>query len=85
VYHSLRYVKGLTVIRLKRELSEKTLSSLNREFKDILNGGRIRSSVALEEELERDEYPELARLVMDFNLRDYGRLFELISVINQEG
>lgn len=84
VYHSLRYVTGLTVLRLNRPLSDKALKSINCEFKDILAEGEIIPSAALKEELEKKEYPELARLVMKFNLRDYGRLFHLIRVINED-
>ena len=84
VYHSLRYVAGLTVLRLNRPLSGTTLKSINHEFKDILTEGRIMPSFALKEELEKQEYPDLPRLVMKFNLRDYGRLFELIRIINED-
>jgi len=84
VYHSLRYVAGLTVLRLNRPLSDKTLKSINRDFKDILSEGDILSSLALPEELERGEYPDLPRLVMKFNLHDYGRLFKLIRTINAD-
>jgi hypothetical protein len=84
VYHSLRYVSGLTVLRLNRPLSDKALKSINLEFKDILSEGRILASSALKEELEKAEYPDLPRLVMKFNLRDYGRLFELIRAINED-
>lgn len=84
VYHSLRYVAGLTVLRLNQPLSDKTLKAINQEFKDILTEGQIMPSSALKEELERNEFPDLARLVMKFNLRDYGRLFEMIRVINED-
>jgi uncharacterized protein (TIGR00730 family) len=84
VYHSLRYVAGLTVLRLNKPLSLKALNSTNRDFKDILTEGRIEPSSALKEELENGEYPNLPRIVMKFNRRDYGRLFELIRVINEE-
>jgi uncharacterized protein (TIGR00730 family) len=84
VYHSLRYVQGLTVLRLNRQLSQKTIQSINSDFNDILTEGRIEPSSALKEELEKDECPDLPRVVMKFNMRDYGRLFELIRVINAE-
>jgi uncharacterized protein (TIGR00730 family) len=84
VYHSLRYVAGLTVLRLNRPLSQKVLQSINLDFNDILTEGRIEHSPALREELEKGEYPNLPRIVMKFNLRDYGRLFELIRIINEE-
>jgi hypothetical protein len=82
VYHSIRYVSGLTVIRLNKKLSGKSVELLNRRFKDILAGGAIRLSPPTEEEKRNGEYPDLPRLVMDFNLRDYGRLCEMIGFIN---
>ena len=53
-------------------------------FKDILTSGQIRLSSPLKEEISNGEYPGLPRLVMNFNLRDYGRLCEMIHVINQD-
>jgi hypothetical protein len=82
MYHSIRYVSGSTVIRLNKELPGKTLDCINRKFKDILTSGEIRPSPPLDEEIRKGEYPALPRLVMNFNLRDYGRLCEMICVIN---
>ncbi|MBF0522500.1 MAG: TIGR00730 family Rossman fold protein [Candidatus Omnitrophica bacterium] len=82
VYHSIRYISGLTVLRLNQKLSDKTLNRINQEFSDILAGGKIELSCATKEEVERGEYPELPRLIMNFNMRSYGRLCELIRVIN---
>jgi len=84
VYHSIRYVSGLTVIRLNKEISGKTLNFINQEFKDILTAGEISLSSATKEEVERGEYLNLPRLIMNFNLRDYGRLCEMIHVINKD-
>ena len=84
VYHSLRYVSGATVIRLNKKLSAKTLDLINKKFKDILISGKICLSTATKEEIERGEYPELPRLIMNFNLRDYGRLCEMIHLINKD-
>lgn len=84
VYHSIRYVSGLTVIRLKRKISRETIKYLNKDFKDILTGGDIRLSSAVREEIKKNEYPGLPRLVMKFNCRDYGRLFQLIHAINKD-
>jgi uncharacterized protein (TIGR00730 family) len=83
VYHSLRYVQGVTVIRLNTAISQETLAQLNQEFKDILTDGEIKMSAALKEEVSKGEFPDLPRLVMNFNLRDYGRLCDLINRLNQ--
>ncbi|MCK9432192.1 MAG: TIGR00730 family Rossman fold protein [Candidatus Omnitrophica bacterium] len=82
VYHSIRYVSGVAVLRLKREISGATLKKLNREFKDILTGGEIKFSPPYPKEIQGNEFLELPRLAMNFNLRDYGRLCEMIKVIN---
>jgi len=84
VYHSIRYIWGLTVLRLNKKISEKTLNFINREFRDILRGGEIRFSPPPKEEIEKGEYLELPRLVMNFNQCDYGRLCEMIRVINKD-
>lgn len=84
IYHSIRYVSGLAVLRLKREISSKTLELINRNFKDILTSGQIRVSPPTNKEIQEGEFLNLPRLVLNFNMRDYGRLCELISVINQD-
>ena len=84
VYHSIRYVLGLAVIRLNRKISEKTLKLINQEFKDILTSGQIKVSPPTPKEIQEKEFLDLPRLVMNFNLRDYGRLCEMIQVINKD-
>ncbi|QDL11302.1 cytochrome D ubiquinol oxidase subunit II [Brasilonema octagenarum UFV-E1] len=85
VYHSSRYVGDrLLVIRLKAELSDAEVEQLNADFSDILVTGRIEKSQALPQEAQ-DETFELPRLVLYFNQRDLGRLYQLIAVINRMG
>jgi uncharacterized protein (TIGR00730 family) len=84
VYHSIRYVLGTAVLRLNREISNSTLKLINREFKDILSSGEIRRCLPTEKEVQEKEFLDLPRLAMNFNLRDYGRLCQLIQVINQD-
>lgn len=84
VYHSSRYVGDRLVIRLKSDLSDAELDQLNADFSDILVTGRIDKSRALPQETQ-DETVGLPRLVLYFNQRDLGRLYQMISVINQMG
>ena len=84
VYHSIRYVSGLTVLRLNKEISDKTLKLINKKFKDILTSGEIKISPPTNKEIQEGEYLSLPRLVMNFNMRDYGRLCEMIRVINRD-
>jgi len=82
VYHSIRYVSGLTVIRLNREISPETLELINKKFKDILTSGEIKTSPPTDKEIQGGEFLDLPRIVMNFNMRDYGRLCEMIHIIN---
>jgi uncharacterized protein (TIGR00730 family) len=85
IYHSIRYVSGMTILRLNKEISHKMLAYLNKEFKDILTGGDIRPSSPTEKEKIEGEYLDLPRLAMKFNFCDYGRLYEMIHTLNSAG
>ncbi|MBE9096027.1 LOG family protein [Tychonema sp. LEGE 07203] len=84
VYHSCRYVREKLVIRLKTELSEENVDRLNTDFSDIVVTGKIEKSQALPPEIG-DETFDLPRLVLHFNQRDLGRLYQLIAAINEMG
>jgi uncharacterized protein (TIGR00730 family) len=84
VYHSSRYVNDQLVIRLKGDLSAAAVAHLNDRFSDILSKGTIEKSSALPQET-LDETSGLPRLLLYFNQRDLGRLYQLIATINQLG
>lgn len=84
VYHSIRYVSGLTVMRLNKDISAGTLKLINQKFKDILTAGEIKSSPPTSKELQEGECLSLPRIAMNFNMHDYGRLSEMIHIINQD-
>ncbi|MCJ8280204.1 MAG: LOG family protein [Rivularia sp. ALOHA_DT_140] len=84
VYHSSRYVGDRLVIRLKSELSDAELDKLNTEFSDILVKGKIEKSQALPQE-GTDEAAGLPRLLLYFNQKDLGRLYQMIAAINLMG
>lgn len=84
VYHSSRYVGDQLVIRLTTDLSDAEVEKLNADFSDILVKGKIQKSQALSQE-GQDETIGLPRLVLYFNQRDLGRLYQMIAAINQMG
>lgn len=84
VYHSSRYVSNQLVIRLSCELSDAEVERLNNEFSDILVKGKIEKTQALPQE-NQDETADLPRLILHFNQRDLGRLYQMIATINQMG
>jgi uncharacterized protein (TIGR00730 family) len=81
-YHSLRYVRDQLIIRIKRPAEPGMLQRLNREFSDILVSGAITAAAALPEEANEPEIQNLPRLILSFNRRNFGRLRQLIDVIN---
>jgi hypothetical protein len=84
VYHSSRYVSQKLIIRLKQDLSNSEIEQLNDNFSDILVKGKIERSLMLPQE-GQDDTSELPRLILDFNQRDLGRLYQMIGVINEMG
>ena len=83
VYHSMRYVNDLLVIRMNANQSDAKLEALNMEFKDILVSGKIEQRNALPEESNEPELNDLPRLYLHFNRRNIGRLRQLINMINE--
>jgi uncharacterized protein (TIGR00730 family) len=84
VYHSSRYVGTQLILRLKSELSDEAVEKLNDSFSDILVSGRIEKTKAFPQEAQ-DEIYHLPRLMLYFNQRDLGRLYQLIAEINRLG
>lgn len=82
-YHSLRFVNGLLVIRLTKELSDDNLLQLENEFPEIvIPGTRIRRSPPLTEEIDEPDLLNLNRIVMNFNHQHYGFLTAFIRRLN---
>jgi uncharacterized protein (TIGR00730 family) len=81
-FHSTRFVKDLFVIRLKHTPSESALTALNEDFADILLEGKIAAIQPTPDEVEDNDALALARIAFNFNRRDYGRLRQMIDVLN---
>lgn len=84
VYHSLRYVRNLTVLRFHKEIPRALVAELNRTFHDLLVSGGIEAGSALPEEVQSGEVPDLPRLILHFDKKRFGRLNEMIVWINQQ-
>lgn len=81
-FHSTRFVKDLFVIRLKHPPSDTALAALNEDFADIITGPPIQRIPPTPEEQEDRDHLELHRIAFGFNRRDYGRLRQMIDVLN---
>ena len=82
-FHSSRFVKDLFVIRLKHPPSDSALEALNEDFADINLGPPIKRIEALPDEVADGEHVHLPRIAFNFNRHDYGRLRQLIDVLNK--
>jgi len=81
-FHSSRFVKEVFVIRLKYAPSDSALEAMNEDFADIIAGPQIRRIDPTPEEGADHDNLELPRIAFGFNRRDYGRLRQLIDVLN---
>ncbi len=83
VYHSLRYVSDLLVLRLQKPVAARVVTQLNKEFQDVLASGDIRQGTALPEESDELNLKDLPRLVFHYNRKEFGRLIQLIHRLNE--
>ncbi len=82
-YHSMRFVNGLLVIRLNKELSDDNLSELENEFPEIyIKGTRIDRSEPLPEEIDEPDLLNLDRIVLHFNQQHFGLLMAFVRRLN---
>ncbi len=81
-YHSSRFVRDLYVIRLMHPPTETAIAALNEDFADIVEDAKFHKSGALPEEVADQDHVDLPRLAFGFDRRSYGRLRQLIDVLN---
>ena len=81
-FHSTRFVKEQFIIRLKYAPSPSALQSLNEDFGDIITGDKIHAVEPTPEEREDNDYIDLPRIALGFDRKSYGRLRQMIDVLN---
>lgn len=83
MYHSMRYIRDLLVIRIEKPLSDAQLDQLNRQFRHIVKKGKITQSLKPFEEEKNVPYTfHLTRLSFYFKKDCYTALNQMIHVIN---
>jgi uncharacterized protein (TIGR00730 family) len=80
-YHSMRYVDGQLIIRLRHPLSAMALARLNQEFSDIVTQGEIMAHAPMGE--DGHAACDLPCLRLWFDRVNFGRLRQLIDMLNQ--
>ncbi len=78
-YHSSRFVRDKFVVRLRNAPTPSGLVGLREDFGDLLESGDFTVSSALDGE---EEVLDLPRLVFEFDRKSYGRLRQMIDVLN---
>ena len=81
-YQSCRWVGDLLVMRLKVAPDRAGLADLNSRFADIVATGAMRMSKPLPPERADADNLDLPRLVFRFDKIHYGRLRQLIDILN---
>jgi uncharacterized protein (TIGR00730 family) len=84
VYHSMRYVAGDLLLRLKYPLSGDLLERIRTEFHDIAVSGTFEMTKALPAEANDTAVRDLPRLRFRFDRKSLGRLRMLVDLINRE-
>ena len=72
------------VIRLVNPPTVELIERLNRDFRDILGDGEVSQTGPFPEESDDPDTLHLHRLSVPFNRRDFGRLRQMIDMINSQ-
>jgi uncharacterized protein (TIGR00730 family) len=81
-FHSSRFVRDQLVVRMQHAPSETAIAAMNEDFADLIVSGKIQAVPPTPEEVADDDNLQLHRIGFAFNRRDYGRLRQLIDVLN---
>jgi uncharacterized protein (TIGR00730 family) len=82
-YHSIRYVGGRLVVRLRAAPTDAELEALNRDFADVCARGSIKASGPLPAEVAGHDNVALPRLVLQFDRNSHGRLRAFLDAVNR--
>ncbi|MFH0985693.1 MAG: TIGR00730 family Rossman fold protein [Candidatus Omnitrophota bacterium] len=83
MYHSMRYIRDLLVLRIEKPLSEEQVDLLNQEFKHMLKKGKFTQSLKPYEEERNVPFTfHLTRLAFYFKKDIFANLHKLILRIN---
>jgi uncharacterized protein (TIGR00730 family) len=82
VYNSMRYVRRRLVLRLHVEPPDEFVARLNDEFSDIIESGKIEKAQVHRLEADDSHLADLPRLSLQFDRKSFGRLRQMIDLIN---
>ncbi len=83
MYHSMRYIRDLLILRIEKPLTDKQMDQLNQEFKHLLKKGKFTQSLKPYEEERNVPYTfHLTRIAFFFKKDIFANLNKLIQRIN---
>ncbi|HNX68771.1 MAG TPA: LOG family protein [Candidatus Omnitrophota bacterium] len=83
MYHSMRYIRDMLVMRIEKPLSDAQLDYLNQQFKGIVKKGKIIQSLKPFDEEKNAPYTfHLTRLAFSFKMNCYTQIHRMIHVLN---
>ncbi|MEK9728236.1 MAG: LOG family protein [Candidatus Margulisiibacteriota bacterium] len=82
VYHSLRYVDDMAVIRLNQDITDENIEELNSAFSDIIVEGKIEKTDPFPDEIATKDQLKKFRIAFKFNKVNFGRLVTMVRMIN---
>jgi uncharacterized protein (TIGR00730 family) len=82
-YHSIRWVGGTLVLRLRSAPTDDEVEELNRRFAHLCASGRIERSDPLPIEVRDRDRLDLPRLTMTYDIFQVGAMHGLIRAINE--
>ena len=82
-YDSMRFVGHNLVLRLEHAPDDDTLHAMSDTFSDILADGAIERIEPFPAEVNDDDALDKERIALHFDRASYGRLRQLIDVLNQ--
>jgi hypothetical protein len=81
-YHSMRFVEGNLVLRVRHAPDDEQLTALNEVFADIVVRDKIERIGPTKVEIKDRDFPELDRVAFRFDRRSWARLRVLIDALN---
>jgi uncharacterized protein (TIGR00730 family) len=81
-YHSMRFVEGDLVLRVHHAPDDEQLAALNEVFAPIVVRGEIERVGPTKVEINDRDFPELDRVKLRFDRRNWARVRALIDALN---
>ncbi len=81
-YHSMRFIDHKLVIRLTKALTAEQINTLEEEFPELVEKGKIHCCGKFPEEYDEPDLAMLPRIVLAFDHHHYGLLLAFIHRIN---